>query len=164
MIERIDGDVTALGGFFSQFVILVLGNALLAAGVLALLYREDWRAGLGLTLFALFALLTLMRIRTIAVPYWTAVREMTARFFGALGEHLAGTEDIRALGAQSYVMRRFYELWRAWLPLVSCVDGAPLTPGDYELYAEIVVTLDSGQTLRVRGADEHEESDEEDDA
>ena len=36
MIERLDGDVTALSDFFSQFVIQVVGNALLLVGVLVL--------------------------------------------------------------------------------------------------------------------------------
>ncbi|HJZ45562.1 MAG TPA: ABC transporter transmembrane domain-containing protein, partial [Roseiflexaceae bacterium] len=34
LIERIDGDVTALANFFSQFVIRVLGNVILMFGVL----------------------------------------------------------------------------------------------------------------------------------
>src|ERR671920_73944 len=34
LIERIDGDVTALATFFSQLVIQVLGNILLAVGIL----------------------------------------------------------------------------------------------------------------------------------
>ena len=34
LIERLDGDVTALGNFFSQMVIRLFGNALLAMGVL----------------------------------------------------------------------------------------------------------------------------------
>ena len=45
MIERIDGDMNALSNFFSQFVIQVLGNALLLVGVLVFLYLEDWRVG-----------------------------------------------------------------------------------------------------------------------
>lgn len=117
LIERIDGDVTAMATFFSQFAIQVLGNALLLIGVLALLFREDWRAGLGLTLFALGALFVLLRIRSIAVPHWARVREASANFFGFLGEHLSGTEDIRSSGATSYVMRRFYAHLRRWLPL-----------------------------------------------
>src|SRR5215211_2682054 len=56
LIERVDGDVTALATFFSQFVILVLGNGLLLIGVLALLFREDWRVGVALSLFAVVAL------------------------------------------------------------------------------------------------------------
>ncbi len=41
MIERIDGDVNALGNFFSQLMIRVFGNALLLLGVLVLMYLED---------------------------------------------------------------------------------------------------------------------------
>ncbi len=117
LIERIDGDVNALANFFSQFLIHVLGNLILLVGVLALLFREDWRAGLGLSLFALSGLGILIRIRSIAIPYWAEVRQISATFFGFLGEMLAGTEDIRANGAESYVMRRFYELIRRWFPI-----------------------------------------------
>jgi ATP-binding cassette subfamily B protein len=45
LIERIDGDVTELSNFFSQFVIRVLGNILLMIGILVALFLEDWRIG-----------------------------------------------------------------------------------------------------------------------
>ena len=35
LIERVDGDVSSLGGFFSRFVVNVVGNLLLLLGVLA---------------------------------------------------------------------------------------------------------------------------------
>lgn len=115
MIERIDGDVTTLSNFFSQLVVQVLGNALLLVGVLALLFREDWRVGLVMTVFSVLALLTLARLRNIAVPHWVAERQASADLFGFLEERLAGTEDIRSNGAESYVMRRFYQLMRELL-------------------------------------------------
>jgi len=113
MIERIDGDVTALSNFFSQFVIQIAGNTLLLVGVLLLLFREDWRVGLALAGFVLVALLTLARLRNIGVPHWTAERQASADLFGFLEERLVGTEDIRASGAQAYVMRHFIRLIRA---------------------------------------------------
>ena len=112
MIERIDGDITALSNFFSQFVIQVFGNALLLLGVLVLLYREDWRVGAALNVFAAIALLALWRTRDMAAPHWKAEREASAEMFGFLEERLAGTEDIRSSGAKPYVMRRFYGLMR----------------------------------------------------
>jgi ATP-binding cassette subfamily B protein len=115
LIERIDGDVTALSNFFSQFVIQVLGNALLLLGILALLFREDWRVGLTLTAFALITLYVLGRFRDIAVPHWTAERQASASLFGFLEERLAGTEDIRSNGAEAYVMHHFYLLMRELL-------------------------------------------------
>ncbi len=115
MIERVDGDVTTLANFFSQFVVQVIGNALLLVGILALLFREDWRVGLVMTVFSVLALLTLARLRNIAVPHWVVERQASADLFGFLEERLSGTEDIRSNGAESYVMRRFYRLMRELL-------------------------------------------------
>lgn len=117
LVERVDGDVNAVSQFFSQFTINVLGNVILLLGVLVVLFYEDWRAGLGLTLFTLTALIALVRLGSIAVPYLAAYRQVSAEFFGFLGEQLAGTEDIRANGAISYVMRRFYKILQRWLPI-----------------------------------------------
>jgi len=115
MIERIDGDVTALSNFFSQFVILVVGNALLLGGILALLFREEWRVGLAITAFVAVAMVVLGRFRNLAVPHWKAERQASAELFGFLEERLAGTEEIRSNGAEAYVMRGFYRLMRELL-------------------------------------------------
>ena len=117
LIERIDGDVDALSNFFSQLTLHLLSNLALIVGALVLLWREDWRVGLGLTAFVALALVILGKIRTWAVPYWAAEREANAMFYGFIGEHLAGTEDVRALGAGGYVMGRFHDLLRGWLPI-----------------------------------------------
>ncbi|MBM3932794.1 MAG: ABC transporter ATP-binding protein [SAR202 cluster bacterium] len=114
MIERIDGDPTQLGSFFSRFVIDILGSVLLLGGALVLVAREDWRAGLALTLFAGVCMAVLFTLRNIATPYWKAEREASAQTFGFLEERLSGTEDIRTNNAKPYVMRRFHELMRTW--------------------------------------------------
>ena len=117
LIERVDGDVNELSNFFAQFVVNLLGNLLLMSGVLVLLFREDWRVGLALGLFAVGSIVALIRIRSFATPYWDTVREQSAQFYGFVGEQLAGTEDVRSSGATGYVMRRFHELMRHWLPV-----------------------------------------------
>jgi ATP-binding cassette, subfamily B, bacterial len=61
LIERIDGDTSAIASFFARFVVQVLGNAVFLVGVLALLFREDWRVGSVLTLFAAGALVYMTR-------------------------------------------------------------------------------------------------------
>lgn len=117
LLERVDGDVTLLSRFFSQLVIHVLGNGLLLVGILIVLFFEDWRAGLSLSIFSLMALLLLLSLRSFAVMPWAEYRQMGAEFFGFLGEHLAGREDIRANGAVSYVMYRFHEILQRRLPV-----------------------------------------------
>ncbi len=117
LIERIDGDVNTLSNFFSQFVVHLLSNLILLIGVLFLLFGINWRVGLAVSVFALTALFILIGIRRRAVPRWIAERQMSANFYGFLGEQLAGTEDIRANGATHYVMRRFHQLLHNWYPI-----------------------------------------------
>lgn len=117
LLERVDGDVTMLSRFFSQLVIHVVGNGILLGGILIALFFEDWRAGLSLSIFSLMALTLLLSLRLFAVMPWAEYRQVGAEFFGFLGEHLAGREDIRANGAVSYVMYRFHEILQRWLPV-----------------------------------------------
>src|SRR5207253_5487997 len=62
LIERTDGDVATLARFFSRFVVSILGNGVLIAGALGLLAYVDWRVGLGLSTFVVFALIAMLRI------------------------------------------------------------------------------------------------------
>ena len=106
LIERIDGDVTALANFFSQFTVKILGNLLLLIGVLVVMWLIDWRGGLVLTLYAALALATLSRLHAVAIPHWRRARQATADLFGFVEERLSGTADIRSSGAEAYVMAR----------------------------------------------------------
>ena len=110
LIERIDSDVTTLASFFSQFTIQVLVNALLIGGVLILLWREDWRVGVALTVFSILTFVSLRLLQNIAVKQWASEREANAGFYGFLEEHLTGTEDIRAAGAEAYITRLMFTL------------------------------------------------------
>ncbi len=114
LIERIDGDITALASFFSQFVVKILGNMLLLTGALILISVEDWRMGLALTVFAIVAVWVLNLTRNMAVPRSKAEREVSAQLYGFIEERLAGTEDIRANGAEGYTMLRLHESFRSF--------------------------------------------------
>ncbi|GAC1306383.1 MAG: ABC transporter ATP-binding protein [Ktedonobacteraceae bacterium] len=115
MIERIDGDVTALANFFSQFVIHMLGNAIVIIGILLLLFRENWRVGLGLTAYSILTVVVLSLLQRIAVSSWSTERQVTAETYGFLEERISGTEDIRAAGAEPYMMLRLYQFMRRML-------------------------------------------------
>jgi len=110
LIERIDGDVTEMALFFSQFAINLLGNGFLLVGILAALFREDWRAGLGFTVYAIAAVLILNRVKDIAVPHQKARRQAEAEIYGFIEEQLAGTEDIRSSGAVDFSIRELFRL------------------------------------------------------
>lgn len=106
MIERIDGDVTELSNFFSQFVLRVLGNGILLVGILALLLRENWIIGLSFGLLCAVMLLVLSKTVSFGVPFWEQRREAISQMFGHIEEWLGGTEDIRANGAVTYVIQQ----------------------------------------------------------
>jgi ATP-binding cassette subfamily B protein len=116
LIERIDGDITALSNFFSQFVIHVVANLVLLVGILVLLLVENLWIGLGISVFAIAALAGMLGIQSIAMPWWRRVRQKSAEFYGFLGEQLGGTEDVRANGGVPFVVSRFTDHVREWLP------------------------------------------------
>jgi ATP-binding cassette, subfamily B, bacterial len=114
LIERVDGDVTALANFFSRFVVNALGNVVLLIGVLVVVARESLIAFVAFLVFALVALGVLTKIRFVAVREWDRVREVAAQMYGFIGEHLAGTEDIRSSGAEWHVMNGLTQHHRDW--------------------------------------------------
>lgn len=109
LIERTDGDVTALSTFVSSFVMRIVGSALTLTGVLVVVLLEDWRVGLALAAFAAVAAVTIARLRNSAVPQATERRAAVARLFGEIEERLAGAEDLRANGGGAHAVRRFHQ-------------------------------------------------------
>ncbi len=115
MIERIDGDVNQLGNYFSQFTIRILGNALLIAGILVMLFREDVRIGVGLLAYTLFTLFALGLIQKPATRRWEAVRQASAEQYGYTEERISGSEEIRACGAEAHALNRLHYFMREYL-------------------------------------------------
>ena len=110
LIERIDGDVTELATFFSQFALNLIANGLLLIGILVALFIEDWRAGLAFTIYSILTIGILGRLKDIAVPHQKARREAEAQIYGFIEEQLAGTEDIRSSGAVDFSIRELFRL------------------------------------------------------
>jgi ABC-type multidrug transport system fused ATPase/permease subunit len=112
LIDRVDGDVTHLTNFLSAFTVNLIGNSLLVLGILVMLFRENIWVGLGMVAYTLATLLVLRSIQQLAVPRWAAERQSSARLYGYIEERISGAEEIRAAGAEAYVMRRLYEHMR----------------------------------------------------
>ena len=113
MIERVDGDALALGEFFSQMVVKTAGNALLVIAILFLLYRENAAAGLILTVYTALIVAVLAGTQNLGAKRWAAARQAWAEQSGFLEEHLAGSEDIRGVGAERYVLDKLLGIMRS---------------------------------------------------
>jgi ABC-type multidrug transport system fused ATPase/permease subunit len=109
LIERIDGDVSAIAEFFARFVVQVLGSGVFLIGVLVLLFLEDWRVGALLTLCTLAALAFMTRGGGFVAIRTKAARASAAELTSYVEERLGGLPDLKASGADSYTMRRLLE-------------------------------------------------------
>lgn len=107
-IERIDGDLTALSNFFSEFVIRLVGSALLLVGVVVILWIENPLVGGVLMLYTIIAGMVLHRVRRIAIHAGTQERQASANLFGFIEGRLAGSDDLRANGGGAYAVRRLH--------------------------------------------------------
>jgi ATP-binding cassette subfamily B protein len=116
LIERIDGDVTALSNFFSSMIIKIIGNAALIIGIVVLLWVESWLIGLVVTVLIAITFTGLLRLHGVTVPWQKAIRATSAEMYGFIGEQIDGTEDIEANGATGYMISRFDAIQRRWLP------------------------------------------------
>jgi len=154
IIERIDGDVGNLAEYFSQLVVQVLGNALLLMGVLALLFREDWRFGLIGLAYALVTLIFLRLVQRPMVSVWRDVSQASAALTGYLEERFGGTEDLRANGGEPYVMAGLYPL-NALIArkrvFADLFGGFTFSTSHLFYIFTLVATLGLAATLFVRG-------------
>jgi ATP-binding cassette subfamily B protein len=112
MIERVDGDVTAISDFISRFLVRLAGAGVLLIGVLVVCWLEDYRMGLAITIYVLAVLSLLVSLRKLAVKAAEEERAVSARLYGFIEERLAGIEDIRSLGAGRITMARFVPVMR----------------------------------------------------
>ena len=109
LLERIDGDVGAIAGFFARFVVHVLGSALFLLGVLALLWREDWRIGGLLTAFAVASVAYLTRGGGFVGRRSRRSRVVNADLSAYLEERLSALPDIKANGGDDATMHGLHE-------------------------------------------------------
>lgn len=117
LIQRVDGDVTALFEFFSKFSINLLTNVGLLVGVVVLLFGINGVLGAVMAIYCIAAFFVFGCIHKASISHNLRDRELEARFFGFIGEQLACMEDIRSNGASLNVMHNFYNFLRKWLPV-----------------------------------------------
>ena len=109
MIERVDGDITLMSNYFAEFVVQIVGNALVIIGVMAVIFSQDWRVGAVMTGFVVVSWSVLLAMRSIGVEQWQRTRQASGELFGFLEETLTGMEDIHTSGGQPFVIRQFYK-------------------------------------------------------
>ena len=155
LLERIDGDVAAIASFFGRFVVHVLGSAVFLVGVLALLWREDWRIGALLTALSAATVLYLTRGGAFVARRSHRSRVVSADLSEYLEERLSSLPDIKAngaddatmLGLQERLAMRFHADRDALLAASFFSSGA-----NTALVAATVASLAAAAVLHASGA------------
>ena len=96
LIERIDGDITVLAGFFTQFAQNLLGNLLLITFILVIYFSIDISLGIIFTIYILVTFLVLFSAKDITTPHQVALREISTNLYGFIEDRIGGFEDIRS--------------------------------------------------------------------
>src|SRR5690606_17360622 len=88
----------------------LIGNGLLVAGIIVLIFLEDWRIGLVALSYAVIMIALLRVVQERMVRLFTRISQASAELLGFLEEHMTGTEDVVPNGGSGYVMARLYPL------------------------------------------------------
>ncbi len=109
LIQRVDGDVTAVSDFLGRVVPRAGGAFFVVSGMMVVLAFVDWRVAIGTSLYALAATAVVVRGRHRAVGESSEEMGAYARLYGGIEERLTASEDLRANGAGAHAMWRFVE-------------------------------------------------------
>ena len=109
LVERVDGDVSAIAGFFSRFIVYVAGNVLFLLGVVGVLVVVDWRIGALMAVFAAGALLVMTRGGGFVGRRSRGARVAVGRLSGFIEERLGGLPDLKACGADDHALAELHE-------------------------------------------------------
>ncbi|MBI5444167.1 MAG: ABC transporter ATP-binding protein [Deltaproteobacteria bacterium] len=106
-LSRITSDVAVLSDFFSSGLVALVGDALLLAGILVLLFRLDPRLAVTayVTLPLLLAASEIFR-RQMRAAY-RQTREKTSKLMGKIQEYLRGFEVLRLFAAEPWAEGEF---------------------------------------------------------
>ncbi len=144
LVQRIDGDVTAVSDFLSQVVVKVGGAAVTAAGMVVVLTVVDWRIGLAMAIYVAGTVLLVVRRRNQVVDESSDELGAYARLYGGIEERLAAAEDLRSNGGGAFAVRGFVD------HSVDCVGTALARERSYlRVWRVVNLGIASGAVLAI---------------
>ncbi|MEO1065391.1 MAG: ABC transporter ATP-binding protein [Actinomycetota bacterium] len=144
LVQRIDGDVTAVSDFLAQVVVKVGGAAVTAAGMVVVLGVIDWRIGVAMALYVAAAVALVVRRRDSVVDESSDELGAYARLYGGIEERLAAAEDLRSNGGGAFAVRGFVD------HSVACVGTAVARERSYlRVWREVNMGIASGGVLAI---------------
>ncbi len=109
LIQRVDGDVSAVSDFLDKVVPKALGALLVVVGMVVVLAFIDWPIAIGMIVYIAISASIVVRQRHRAVSESSEEMGALARVYGGIEERLNAAEDLRSNGAANHVAWRFVE-------------------------------------------------------
>jgi ATP-binding cassette subfamily B protein len=103
LIERADGDVSAMVSVFSQFLFQILGSTLLLIGIVVVLGVKSLLVAAALSAFAVCAFVIIHLTRGLGVERFAAERQARSSLSAFVEERVSGLDDIRANGGANHI-------------------------------------------------------------
>ena len=103
-LERLEGDIGLLSGFFSSMMIDIAGSLLTVAGVLIAFYLSFPAFGLFFTGLSAGILILFLKTQEPIARLWKAERDMENELLGDFSQDIAAYEDIAGLKKQNFVL------------------------------------------------------------
>lgn len=141
LIQRVDGDVTAISDFLGQVVPRLVGGIFVVAGMIVALAFIDWRIACGAAVYVCLSAAVVVRSRHRAVRESSDEMGSFARLYGGIEERLTAAEDLRSNGALDHAIwrltqdstetmraavRRESAFLRMWWAVQGCVGGGSI--------------------------------------
>ena len=107
LVSRVDGDVTALSEFIAQFAVKAVAAGVTLVGIVVVVGAQDWRIGIGFTIYLCVAVGTVYALRNLAVDEAASEQAAMGRLLGEVEERLTGADDLRGNGGGSHAVATF---------------------------------------------------------
>ena len=104
-LERLEGDIGLLSGFFSSMMIDIAGSLLTVAGVLIAFWLSFPAFGLFFTVLSAGILLLFLKTQEPVARLWKRERDTENELLGDFSQSLAAYEDIAGLRKQDFVLK-----------------------------------------------------------
>lgn len=112
-LERVEGDINLLTGFFSTMLIDMAGSLLMVAGVVAVFFRQFPSLGFFLLVLAAGILFLFLRSQTVIAGMWREARGAQTRVLGEFSQDVVACMDIRGGRKEEYARERLEKEFRA---------------------------------------------------
>lgn len=104
-LERLEGDIGLLSGFFSSMMIDIAGSLLTVAGVLIAFWLSFPAFGLFFTVLSAGILILFLKTQEPVARLWKRERDTENELLGDFSQSLAAYEDIAGLRKQDFVLK-----------------------------------------------------------